>query len=421
MEVAVEDVGSLGKKLHITVPFTEIRPKLTEEIQRMSRQARLDGFRPGKVPLHVIEQRFGQQIFQDIARNVIRNSYMRAVQEHNFRPAGNPDFEDISMMPGEDIRFTARIELYPQFQIVPMVGHSIEKPISEIGEQDIRNMIERVRKNHMHWTAAERPAQEGDRLTINFGGDNKQEKDLQIILGDESTSPPAFTECLTGVCCGETRVVSLHSDKTSEKTEYKVGVKLVEEGELPQLNDEFFESCGVKEGGLDGLRKMLADGMQAQLKNSLESVTKTKVMNALLEKNQIELPQSLIAQEIEAMRSESVKRLNLTAEQVTALSDDLYRDAAKRRVKLSLLLNQFAQQRQLVAEKQAVEAKLDAMAAAYEDSESIKQYYHNDSEARFTLEAMVLEDKVIAAVLNEADVSEKYYSFDEILKEASSH
>ncbi len=419
MEVSVEDVGSLGKKLHIRVPFAEVRPRLSEEAQRMSRKARVDGFRPGKAPLRVIEQRFGRQIFQDVAKDVIRDSYLQAVRSHKFRPTGNPDFEDVSMTPGEDIQFTASIELYPQFQVAPMAGHKIEKPVAEVAEQDIQNMIERVRKSHTRWSAVERPAREGDRLTIHLQDGNEQGKDPQVVLGGEGAVAAAFTKHLAGARNGETRTVRLQPDETGKETEYEAEVKAIEEGALPELDDDFFALCGAD--GLDGLREMLASGMEKQLKSSLESIAKTKVMNALLERNPIELPRSLIAQEIEAMRNDSVKRLNLTAEQVAGLSDDLYRDTAERRVRLSLLLNQFARQHQLAAEQQAVEAKLDAITAAYEDAENIKQHYRNNSEARSALEAMALEDKVIAGILSEADVFEKHYSFDEILEQAAAH
>lgn len=423
VSVKVESKGALGRELRISVPSAEVDQRVKEQVRRMCKKTRLDGFRPGKVPPHIIEQRFGRQIFQDVTQDVIQESYVEALRKHQFNPAGQPVFEDVSVAPGEDVRFTARIDLYPEFEAEPMDGVKIEKPVATISDADVENMVERVRQGHIQWREVERPARTGDRLTVQFENltGARREAPAQVVLGDESSAPESVKP-LFGARRGDSRRIEIkgpaaQADEGAVVEE--VRVEAVEEGKLPALDAAFFEACGVKEGGLEELRKMLRGGMQTELDNSLKRLTKTAVMNALLEHNPIELPDSLVRQEMETMRNNDIKRMNLTEADASSLPGDLYREAAQRRVKLGLLLHQFARQRGLTPKSEAVEAKLDELTAIYNDPESVKRYYRGDSKARLSVEAMVLEDEVVADVLAVASISEKTCSFDEAVGKAS--
>lgn len=439
MQTSVTEEGTLGRKIHISIPNADIEVKVKQEIQTRSKKIRLDGFRPGKVPLKVVEERYGHEIFNDVVQDILRESYIQALQEENLNPAGQPKFENMSVARGQDISFDANIEIYPEFQAASMERASIEKPRTEITEDDIQAMLERVRKNQTQWHAVDRASQQGDRLTFDFSNtgtaeqtDSEDDKEphgtgkgVQIILGEDKV-PSQFSDQLCGVRSGETKTITVDTDNASEGDAsspqdkvYDVQVQTVEEGRLPELNDAFFKQCGAEEGGMDGLRKMLREGMERQLSNSLNSVTKMNVMNALLEVNTIEVPSALIKEEIERMKGEAIQRMQLPDADPATFPDDLFAKAARRRVELGLLLHQFSEQQNLTVDDVAFDAKVNQLAATYDEPEKVKQYYRNDRSARLSAQALAMEDIIVADVLKVAKITEKDYSFDEIVEAAS--
>ena len=426
MQVSVKEEGSLGRKLHISIPQAEVDKKVQQEVLAYSKKAKLDGFRPGKIPPNVIQQRFGNEIFNDVVQDLIREFYIQALQSENINPAGQPKFEDLSVKPGSDISFVASIEIFPEFEAATMAGVDLEQPTAEISEQDIDDMVMRVRKNRMLWNETDDKAQQEDRVTMDIlGQDKSQEKpvhfeDIQIILGEEN-NPSQMAEQLLGVCRDEERELAIDDpadpDKLAQVKHYKANIKKVERGKLPELDDEFFNQCGVKEGGIDGFKKLLREGMDAQLKTSIHYLTKSAVMSAILENNKIDLPKSLINEEIQSIKTRKMKEANI--KDPSKISDDIYREEAENRVALGLIISKFASQNDIKTDEQSIEDKLEEIAGDYKDSEGVKQHYRSNADARYSLEAMVLEDKVIQHILSVAKVNIKNYSFDELVNKKS--
>jgi len=446
MDFSVETAGPLGRKLRIRVAAADVRGQVDKRLRQLCKSVRLDGFRPGKAPLRIVEQRFGKKVFSEVASDLMQSNYTEVLQKELLKPAGYPRFEEVRAEPGRDLEFTASIEVYPEFEAAAMDGAVIEKPVAAVTEADVDNMVERVRKNRADWQAVSRPARAGDRLTLDFGraGDDTDEdvggggegagggesgrhaaddarqgaasdrpQEVTVELGAPGV-PPAFNEDLAGVCAGETRRVRMAGGDGGE-TQRDVTVHAVAEPVVPALDDAFFSACGVESGGLDGLRAMLREGMENELRARLAQLLKQRVMAALLERNRFEVPAVMVEHEIGTLRKEAASRFRMAEEDAANLPADLFRDEALRRVRLGLLLHRYAEQHDIRADRASFEARLDKLAASYEDPESVKNHYRANERMRRAVEALAVEDQVVARVLETAQVDEKPRSFDEIV------
>ncbi|MDD9807248.1 MAG: trigger factor [Gammaproteobacteria bacterium] len=454
MDFSVETAGPLGRKLRIRVAAEEVRGQVEKRLRKLCKSVRLDGFRPGKAPLRIVEQRFGGRVFSEVASDLMQSNYTEVLQKELLKPAGYPRFEEVRAEPGRDLEFTASIEVYPEFEAAPMESAVIEKPVAGVTAADVEQMVERVRKNRADWKTVSRPARAGDRLTLNFGragegggddsagggedaggggegvggaGENAaagadaagqgapsdRPEEVTVELG-ASGVPSAFNEDLAGVCAGDRRRVRVPTGDGGE-AEREVAVHAVEEPVLPALDEAFFSACGVQSGGLDGLRAMLREGMENELRARLAQLLKQRVMAALLEHNEFDVPAVMVEQEIATMRKEAASRFRMKEEDGARLPAELFRDEALRRVRLGLLLHRYAEQHDIRADRASFEARLDELAASYEDPESVKNHYRGNERMRRAVEALAVEDQVVARVLEAAQVSEKTCSFDEIV------
>lgn len=462
MDFSVETAGPLGRKLRIRVAAEEVQGQVEKRLHKLCKSVRLDGFRPGKAPLHIVEQRFGGKVFSEVASDLMKSNTTEVLQKELLKPAGYPRFEEVRAEPGRDLEFTASIEVYPEFEAAPMENAVIEKPLAEVTVADVDNMVERVRKNRADWQPVSRPARAGDRLTLDFGhadkgageggegagsgdaarqdiGDTARQgagegvdesggegagkgassghpHEVTVELGAPG-APAGFNEQLTGACAGDSRRVPLPTGDGGA-AEREVAVCAVEEPVVPALDEAFFRACGVESGDLEGLRAMLREGMENELRARLAQLLKQRVMAALLEHNEFDVPAVMVEQEIGTMRAEAVSRLRMKEEDAARLPADLFRDEALRRVRLGLLLHRYAEQHGIRADRASFEARLDQLAASYEDPESVKNHYRGNERMRRAVEALAIEDQVVARVLETAQVSEKTCSFDEIVNPA---
>ena len=427
MDVSVKTIGSLGRRLKVIVPSAEVEKRVSARLQKMIKTVRLDGFRPGKVPVKVIQERFGQSVFHEVASEVIESSYHKAVGDHKLTPAGQPDFKDTVILPGEDIQFTAEIELYPEFELAPLAKEKVEKPVSEVQGSDIDDMIDHLRLRNAEWRVVERPCKDGDRVRVHFEEKveifNTDDSDeLVVTLGGAATEGDFGSQLLKSRP-GDSRKIKLKFPKDHPRTElagkkfkFKVTVREIQESVLPPVDEKFLEQCGVKEGGIDALREMLKEGMKYELKNKLEGSFKKNVMDLLIRKNEIEVPQVMVRREIERMRKDMAERSGRDAESFSALGDELFKEQATRHVKLGLIMGKIAESNGLEVSEQEFEAQLDQTVAAYEDADAVKQHYRHDRQARSALLAMTLEGKVFQWVITQLQVQEKTREFSDVMQ-----
>lgn len=424
MNCSIEEAGSFSRKLHIHVPAEDFDKQVNRRLRKISTTAKLKGFRPGKVPFEIIKQQYSHKVMQEVANDLMRESYIEALQQKSLEPISSPHFDDIKIAPGEGIKYTANIEVLPKLKLQTLKKVSIEKPTSEVTEENIDNMIERVRRNHGDWKVSDQPADNGDRLTIDLElqdssatSANRQMEDISLVLGLD-TLAPGFDKQLIGAQLNEERTVVVTFAKEYRQAElagrtvsYKVLVKKIEQSVLPELDQTFFEACNIKEGGLETLRKLLREGMERELQIGLKKRARENIVNAMLERNPIEVPDNLLNERIDTMRENATS--NLKTKEV--FPDEIFREPAIRQIRLSIILRHFAEQRSLRVDRQEFEDKLNEFASIYEEADKLKDYYRSNRQAAQSIEAMAIEDKVVASLSEDADITEKHYDFYEIV------
>ena len=426
MNCRIEQTNTFGRKLHIDIPATDFSTQINLKIRKLSTTARIKGFRPGKVPIEVVKRYYGEDIAQEVANTMILESYKEAIAEHSYQSVITPLFEEIEIDKDKGISYTAHIEVIPDLQLV-IDGLTVDKPTCEITEADIDTMVERVRKNQAKWQAKTSAAANGDRLTIDIKMLAAQDAvpqemvDQSIILGSHFLGKN-FDRQLENVCAGEERVVQMESFATDERVaanadgkQYQVHIKQVEEEILPELDNDFFNACGVKEGGLDALRGLLRDGMEWELNKKLKELYKENIENAVLEYNQIEPPPLMLKEHIESLR-EKLSKNDTIKERA---SDAFYEKIASSQVRLRVIFLYFSDKYSIEASRRDCDAKIAELAVDYSEPEKVISHYNKNAKAYESIQSMVIEDKMMDLLMEKVSPSEKKHTYYEIVDSKS--
>lgn len=430
MQVSVEAKEGLERRLTITVPADTIDSAVKARLQQLAKTQRINGFRPGKVPVSVIQKRYGKAVRQEIAGEVMQRNFYEAIVQEKINPAGMPAFELNKDEDGQDLEFVASFEVYPEIEVKDLDKIEIEKPVVEIKDEDLANMMETLRKQHASWKEVEREAKEDDKVTIDFVGsvdgeefEGGKAEDFALEMG-KGRMIPGFEEPIVGKKAGEEFTIDVtfpeeyHAEKLKGKdAQFAVTLKKVEELELPELNDDFAKLFGIEDGDLDKLREEVKRNMQRELDQNLKNQVKEQVIAGLIEKNPVDLPKALIKQEIDALRQQSMQRFGQQAAQgnMPELPDDLFEENARRRVSIGLLLGQVINSEELKVDSARVDAMIETSASAYEDPEEVINYYKSNKELLQQMENLALEDQAIDAIAAKAVVTEVNKEFDEIM------
>lgn len=426
MDVSIETTGSLSRRFRISIPAADVESQVAARLNKMTRTVRLDGFRPGKVPLSVVRKRFGSRVLREVVAEVVELSYRRALKERGLTPAGGADIDISEVVPGEDIRFTADVELYPEFTPAPLKGVKVEKLVSEVLDADVDETVGRLRLKYADWRPVDRAAQEGDRVRVYFRkkpevfeADDKGEQTL--VLRSVPGIAGEFATQLLKSKPGAVKKIKLNvpedyplAGSAGKKLKFKVEVREVAESVLPPLDQDFFKRCGVEEGGLEALKKMFREGMEHELESKLRSSLRSRMLDLLLERNDVEAPETMVRREADKMRKETVARLG-SEEDAAKVRDGLFREQALRRVKLGLIMNKIAQANDLSVKKREFEAAVGKAVSIYEDPEAAAQHYRTDPQAYAALAGAILEDKVMQWALEQVQIEEKPCSFKELM------
>ncbi len=430
MQVSVEATEGLERKLKVQVPAERIDSAVNERLQSLSKTVRLQGFRPGKVPLRVVRTRFGAQVRQEVLGEVIQSSFQEAVVQEQLRPAGMPQIEPVDMDAGKELSYTAVFEVYPDFELAAVDGMQIERPVAEVAESDIDEMIDNLRKQRSEWETVERAAEDGDQLTIDFVGSIDGEEfpggkadNMPLVLGSGSMIP-GFEEQLVGASAGDERSVkvSFPEDYRAEhlagkEAEFSVKVHAVKVPQLPEVDDEFAKSFGVDEGGVDALRADIRNNMQRELKQAVETRVKQQVMEGLVALNPIDLPKALVEEEIARLRQNVAGQMPEGAS-TEHLSDELFSADAERRVRLGLVVAEVIKSAELKADADKVREYVENLAASYQEPQQVVDYYYGNRELLQNVEGLVLEQAVTDWVVARAQVSEKPTAFKDVMNTA---
>ncbi len=431
MQVSVEITSGLGRRLTIGVPAARVEAEVAARLEKAAKTVRLKGFRQGKVPMKVVQQRFGAGVRQEVLGEVMSQSFYEAVRQEDLKPAGQPTIEPRTLASGRDLEFIATFEVYPEIELIDFGKLNVERPVAEVTEADIDRMIEVLRNQQASWSAVERAAASGDKVNIDYTGrrdgepfDGGSATGSDLVLGS-GRMIPGFESGIEGMAAGESRELKLrfpddyHAEELrGAEVVFEVKLNSVAGKQLPALDEEFFARFGVSEGGLDGFRAEVRTNMERELKQALRNKVKARVMNALHERTDVEMPQALVRQEIETLRRQTLRQFGGDASRFDAsiLPDDMFRAQAERRVALGLLLGEVIRRENLKADPARVRSVVEEMASTYEEPEEVINWYYGNREQLASVEAVVLEDQVIDTILERATVSEVPCSYEEALR-----
>ena len=436
MRVSVETTSGLERRLTVGVPADRVDTAVDKRLQEAARNVRLPGFRPGKVPMRVMQQRFGADVRQEVLGEVISQSFQEAVISENLRPAGQPSIEARKMDIGQDVEYTATFEVFPTVEVSTLDDLSVEKPVAEVTDADIDDIVEVFRKQQGKLVTAERAAAEGDTVVIDFEGFRDGEafeggagEGTSLELGS-GRMIPGFEDGLVGASAGEEKVLKLtfpedyqNEDLAGADVEFKVQVKEVQELELAPVDAALFAQYGLEEGTEEEFRAEVKQNMERELRNAIEASVKNQVMDAVVAAHDdLELPASLIAQEVNAMRQQMFQQFGGGAPQDMDLSsvlpDEMFSEQAERRVKLGLVVAEMIGQFELTAEPAKVREAIEDIASTYQDPEEVINWYYSENEQLAGIESRVLEDAVVEKLLSTAAIAEVECSYQDALEKA---
>jgi trigger factor len=428
MQVSVETLNDLERRVTVQVPAERVAKEIQDRLVAMSRKVKVAGFRPGKVPLKIMQRMYGNQVRYEAVSELMEHSLRDALVQEKLNPLGGPKIEPKPLEEGQAFEYSATFEVMPEFDPSGFENIKVERPVAEVTEQDVDHMIETLRQQRTIWTAIERPARDGDRVRFDFEGKidgqdfagNKGEN-AQIVLGGKSLLAD-FETRLIGLTPGTETEFDLTfpedyqvKEVAGKTAHFQVKLHGVEEAHLPEVDDAFAEKFDVKEGGVPALRQALRENMERELREGIQAVTKRQVMQGLLEANTVPLPQALIEVEIEQLASQLRFPPSNNDEKIQQLKAKLFETEARRRVALGLLISKLATKQGIQADEERVRARLDAFAATHEEPAEVLRYYEQTPNALDNVRALVLEDQIVDWVLERAQVTEKASTFAEIM------
>ena len=424
----IETTQGLERRVSITIPADSVKSAVREELKRVAKNARVDGFRKGKVPPHIIEQRFGASVRNDVLNDLLPRHFFDLMFQEKVNLAGRPTFVVDSYEEGKDLQFTATFEVYPEVKLQGLENIKVEKPTVEITEADIDKMVDVLRKQQATWAETQDAAKAEDRVTLDFSGSIDGEEfeggkasDFVLLMG-QGRMIPGFEEGIVGHKAGEqfdinvTFPAEYHSENLKGKAaKFAVTLKKVEVMVLPELTDEFVSKFGPNSKTVADLRAEIKKNMERELKNALVSRVKNQVIEGLIEQNPLDVPAAAIEQEIEVLRNQAAQRFGGNAQQAAQLPRELFEEQAKRRVQVGLLFSEVIASNELKADEARVKAMIEDIASAYEQPAEVIEYYNKNKELMNNIRNVVLEEQAVDAVLAKAQVTEKASSFDEIM------
>ena len=430
MQVTVETTAGLERKMHVVVPAETVEVQVTEKIKQTAQQAKINGFRPGKVPLREVKRRFGDGIRQEVSSEVIQSTYGEALQKEEITPAGMPKIEEVKIEEGQDLEYTAIFEVFPEIEVSGLESIEVERLSSSIEDADLDKMIDTLREQRLAYAETDRAAAEKDQVNLDFDGflgdepfEGGKAEGTDLVLGSGSMIP-GFEDGLVGLKAGEEKDLKVTfpenyqaENLAGQEVLFKIKVNKVSEPELPELNDEFFEQFDVKEGGMEAFREEVTNNMKRELDSAIKAKIKDQVMDGLSANNEVDLPQSLIDQEVNRMRQEAVQQFGGGAQlDPSMLPAEMFSEQAQKRVKLGLIVSAIVDKNSLEANAEKVRETIEKMAATYQEPEQVINYYYSNEQQLSQIQNMVLEEQIVDFVLESAKVTDKTVSYDDAVK-----
>ena len=428
MSISIETLEGLQRRVTITVAADKIEAAYKEQLKGYAKNARVDGFRKGKVPHSIIEQRFGVAARQDVLSDEMQRAFFDAVIAEKINLAGRPTFTPNNYQPGQEFSFSVTFEVFPEVELKGLENIEVEKPVVEISEADLDKMVDVLRKQQATWAESQEAAKAEDRVVIDFVGSVDGEEfeggkatDFVLAMG-QGRMIPGFEEGIVGHKAGEqfdidvTFTAEYHAENLKGKAaKFAITLKKVENMVLPELTEEFVKKFGNAKS-VEDLRAEIKKNMQRELNNAVTARVKNQVINGLIEQNDIAVPAAAVAEEVEVLRQQAVQRFGGKPEMAAQLPAELFETEAKRRVQVGLLLSTVIGSNELKVDEARVEAMIADIASAYEQPAEVVEYYAKNRQLTENIRNVVLEEQAVDAVLAKAKVTEKAMSFDELMQ-----
>ncbi|MDR2213572.1 MAG: trigger factor [Pseudomonadales bacterium] len=431
MQVSIETLSPLERKMTIAVPPEQVESQVESRLQEAAKTISIPGFRKGKVPLKVVRERYGKGVRQEVLGEVMSQSYYEALGQEKVRPAGQPRITPKAWEAGQSLEFEAYFEVYPEITLGDFSTIKVERKVADISDADVDTMIDTLRKQRQTWQDSSDPAREGDQVTIDFTGTINGEAfeggsadGVKLILGSKRMID-GFEAGLVGAKAGETRTLDLKfpedyhaADLAGKDVQFKVTVNKLAAPQVPELDDAFFASFDIKQGGLDAFRREVKNNMARELKRAVRNNLRNQVLDGLMKIHELTLPKALVAGEVNVLRQQALQQYGGRNARIdpSMLPDELFRAQAERRVGLGLVMSEVIQQKQLQADPAKVRALVEEMAESYEKPQDVIHWYYNNKEQLAQVEAMALEEAVVDQVLQTAQVTETSCSYEDALK-----
>ncbi|PHR84318.1 MAG: trigger factor [Colwellia sp.] len=430
MQVSVETIQGLERRLTISVPAETVDVEVKNRLRQVSKTQRIDGFRPGKVPASVIQKRFGKSVRQEVAGEIMQRNFVDAIIAEKINPAGRPSFVAKSNEDGKALEFEATFEVYPEVELKDLEKIVVERPDVEVNDADLDEMFVTLQKQHQTWKENKRVTKKGDKLTLDFNGrvdgeefEGGKAEGFELELG-AGRMIPGFEKEITGMKTGEEKTIKVtfpedyHAENLKGKeAEFDIVVHKTEGSVLPEVDDEFAKLFGVEEGGVDALRKEVSKNMTRELTQAVKAKVKEQVIDGLLAGHEVGLPSALVAQEVDVLRQQAMQRFQgqMDPKNLPELPSEMFKEQAERRVKIGLLLGEVIKVNELKVDDTKVDELIATAASAYEDPKEVIEYYANNKELMQQMQNVALEEQAVEFLVEKADVSSKKSSFKDIM------
>ncbi|GKX51061.1 trigger factor [Budvicia aquatica] len=430
MQVSVETTQGLGRRLSIVVAANAIEEAVKKELVDIAKKVRIDGFRKGKVPMNIIAQRYGASARQDVLGELMQRHFIDAIVKEKINPAGAPKYVPGEYKLGEDFNYAVEFEVYPEVELKDLESIEVEKPVVEVGDADVQEMLDTLRKQQATWKETDAAAQAEDRVTLDFVGSIDGEEfeggkatDFVLAMG-QSRMIPGFEDGVVGHKAGDEFTIDVafpedyHAENLKGKAaKFAIVIKKVEERELPEFTPEFISRFGVADGTLEGLKAEVRKNMERELKGAIRNRVKTQVIDGLISANEIDVPAALVDGEIDVLRQQAAQRFGGNQQQAMELPRELFEEQAKRRVVVGLLLGEVISKNELKADQARVNALIEEMASAYEDPQEVIEFYSKNKELMNNMRNVALEEQAVETLLAKAKVTEKATTFSELMNQ----
>lgn len=430
MQVSVETTSTLGRRLTVIVPAEQFEQEFANRLQRLSKQVKMPGFRPGKVPAKVVEARYSGQLLEEVAGDLIERTLREAIGTQQLRPAGGTRIQHKPLARGQGLEYTAEFEIYPEIKRLDLAGVEVERPAPEVADADVDRTLETVRRQRVAWNPVDRQAARGDRVLVDFVAradgaeiDGGKAQNQPIVLGS-GTLFQEIEDGLVGSRRDETRSITVdfppetrNPALAGKQVEFEIRVNEVAEPVLPEINEEFAKALGIMEGGVEKLRAEVRQSLEREAGERARTVLRRNVLRALRELNQFEVPASLVEAEVERMKriSEAARDSGMSPPAAPD-NDAFYRERARLRTMLGLILAEVIRARGIKADPARVRARIEHMARDYESPGKFIEWYYASRERLGEVESTVLEEQVVEQLLETAAVRDRPVPFPDLLK-----